>query len=85
MSIIPAEDDEDGYESVEGEEQAEAGKSKRWNEPLWNSTSGPLIEGGSQKRGLPVVVWHDQEAVCGSDVMDGSLTDVVKRCVGSKG
>lgn len=85
MSIIPAEDDEDGYKSVEGEEQAKAGKSKRGNEPLWNSTSGPLIEGGSKNRGLPVVVGHDQEAACGSDVTDGLLTDVVKRCVGSKG
>lgn len=55
MSIIPAENDEDGYESVEGNEQANAGKSKRWKQPLRNSTSGPLIGGERMERVLPVL------------------------------
>jgi len=56
VSIIPAEDDEDGSESVEGKEQANAGKSKRWKQPLRNSTSGPLIGGERMERVL-LVLW----------------------------
>lgn len=51
VSIIPAEDDEDGYESVEGKEQTNADKTERWKQPLRSSTSGPHIEGKSKGTG----------------------------------
>ncbi len=50
VSVIPTEDDEDGYESVEGKEQAHAGESKRWKQPLGRCMSVPLIEGEKDGR-----------------------------------
>ncbi len=69
VSIIPAENDEDGYESVERKEQANAGKSKRWKQPLRKFTLGPFIEDEKMERGLPVVTAHNEEEVCGPGMM----------------
>ncbi len=73
VSIIPAENDEDGYESVEGKEQANPGKSKRWKQPLRHSTSGPLIGGERMERVLLVLwAWCDGQVTYGcSKAMGG--------------